>query len=106
MSILLNFKKTATDKWRKEQEKKLWLVICMAFHEEPNKKKRRRMRKCYQIFKKKLLNIQNIEWVPYIACLPDWAVVYEIDDKELWKDLYLVRNKAIYTCYLWNIKLF
>ena len=112
MSAFFELHEAATDgidiqndrKWRKEQLRKLWLVICMAFTGETGKGKRWRMIKCYQIFRKRFWRMQECAWIPFIAGLSDHQVIGDIQNPRIQKDLYQVRNTAIYACHLWNLR--
>lgn len=112
MSAFFELHEAATDgidihndrKWRKEQLRKLWLVIGMAFTGETGKGKRWRMVKCYQIFRKRLWCLSGCEWIPFIAGFSDCQAVGDIRNPQIQKDLYKVRNMAIHACYLWNLK--
>lgn len=92
------------EKWRKEQLRKLWILIGMAFTGDEGKGKHWRMRKCYQIYRRRFWRMRRCEWIPLIAAFNDCQAIGMIRQPRLQEDLTRIRDTALYACRRWNKK--
>ena len=94
---------TENDKaWRKEQLRRLWILIGMAFTGEGGPGKGWRMLKCYQILRKRLWRARACDWVSLLAGFTDTQIYGRCRSECLKSDLWRIRNTAMYVCRNWN----
>lgn len=90
--------------WRKEQLRKLWILIGMAFTGEGGVGKGWRMLKCYQILRKRLWWASKHDWISVLAGFSDTQIYGKCRNLTLKTDLWRIRNTAMYLCRKWNKK--
>ena len=88
--------------WRKEQLRRLWILIGMAFTNEHGPGKGWRMLKCYQILRKRLWGLSTCDWISLLAGFSDTQIYGKTRNPGLKSDLWRIRNTAAYICKSWN----
>ena len=110
MSAFYELHEPATDgiderndrKWRKEQCRRLWILVGMSFTGDTSRNKKWRMLRCYQIFRKRLWRLEGCEWIRFLAGLSYVQAVGEIRDPILQCDLARLCKTAQKTCEKWG----
>lgn len=90
------------EKWRKEQLRRLWILIGIAFTGTKGPGKRWRMLKCYQILRKRFWRLEDCDWISFIAGFGDSQAIGTVRNKGLQKDLTRIRDSAYGLCQKWN----
>ena len=87
--------------WRKEQLRRLWILIGMSFTGEEGAGKRWRMLKCYQIYRRRFWHLSKCNWVSFLGGFTDLQAIGNGRNKTLQKDLLRLRDTANYVGRIW-----